>query len=144
MNPKLIRIVAPLVALCFIQLACYNSYRVSNEELANLTSGHIAERVELQTDAGPIEVRATTPIQVITSAGEKHNVSPFNFTFDQRGLVAPDYDLFLSRDEVDGARVFEFAKGRTIGLIVGSILVAGGAFATVSLLAGEDSGPGGQ
>ncbi len=136
MNPKVLRIFAPLVALCLLQLACYNSYRISNDELQNLTSGHIAERVELQTDGGPIEVRATTPIEVVDADGGAHNISPFNFTFDNAGLVAPDYDLFLPADQVEGARVFEFAKGRTIGLIVGAIVIAGGSFAAVSLLAG--------
>ena len=138
MNSNLIRIVAPLVALCFVQLACYNSYRVSNEELQNLTSSHIALSVSLDTDEGPVEVRATTPIEVVTASGEKHNVSPFNFTFDENGLIAPDYDLFLTRDQVDGGRVFQFAKGRTVGLIVGSILAAGGTFAAVSLLADDE------
>ena len=137
MNPKLLRIVAVLSALSFLQLACYNSYRISNDELQNLTSRHIAPHVELETDEGLVEVRATTPIELVTTDGEKHTISPFNFTFDENGLVAPDYDLLLMPDEVDGARVFEFAKGRTIGLIVGSVLIAGGAFGAVSLAAGS-------
>lgn len=138
MNPKLIRIVAPLMVLCFFQLACYTSYRISNDELQNLTSGHIAERVELQAETGEtVEVRATSPIEVVDAEGRNHSVSPFNFSFDNSGLVAPDYDLFLPAQEVEGARVFEFAKGRTIGLIVGSIVLAGGAFATVSVLGGS-------
>ncbi len=137
MNAKLLRIVAVLSALSFMQLACYKSYRISNDELLNLTSRHIAPEVELQTAEGPVEVRATTPIEVVTTDGEKHTVSPFNFTFDDNGFVAPDYDLLLMPDEVDGARVFEFAKGRTIGLIVGAIVIAGGSFAAVSLLAGD-------
>lgn len=144
MNPKLIRIVAPLLVVCFAQLACYNSYRVTNAELEHLTSANIAPRVTIETDEGPVEIRATSPIEVVDASGDRHGVSPFNFTFDENGLIAPDYDLFLARDDVDGARVFEFAKGRTIGLIVGSIVVAGGAFAAVSLLAGEDAGPGGN
>ena len=139
MNPTLLRIVAVLSALSFFQLACYNSYRISNDELQNLTSRHIASSVELETSEGPVEVRATTPIQLVTTAGEKFTISPFNFTFDENGLVAPDYDLLLMPDEVDGAQVFEFAKGRTTGLIIGSILAAGGAFAAVSLLAGSSS-----
>lgn len=138
MNPKLLRIFAPLVALCFVQLACYNSYRISDSELQNLTSSHIAASAEVQTDEGPVTVRAQTPIEVISTTG-RHNVSPFNFSYDANGLVAPDYDLYLQSDEVEGARVFEFAKGRTIGLIVGAIVVAGGSFAAVSLLADSES-----
>lgn len=137
MNQKLLRIVAVLSVLCFTQLACYNNYRISNDELQNLTSRHIAPSVELETSEGPVEVRATTPIELVTTNGEKYTVSPFNFTFDENGLVAPDYDLLLMPDEVDGARVFEFAKGRTIGLIIGSVLIAGGAFGAVSALAGS-------
>jgi hypothetical protein len=59
-------------------------------------------------------------------------------------IIAPDYELLLFRDEITGARVQEFSKGRTIGLIVGAVLAAGGAFAAVSLLAPEDQGLGGN
>ncbi len=144
MNLKIVRLAAPLVAICFLQLACYNKYQISNDELANLDSSHIAHRVTVETAEGPVEVRATTPIEVLTTEGERHSVSPFNFTFGDRDLVAPDYDLLLSRSQIDGALVREFSKGRTVGLIVGSLLAAGGGFALISVLAGKDQGPGAE
>jgi len=131
----LTRSAALLALVGLAQTGCYNAYRISNDELRTLTSSHIAERVTVQTTEGrEIEISATSPIEVRTVSGGRHNVSPFNFTFEN-ALVAPDYDLLLAGDDVDGARVFEFAKGTTIAVIVGSLVAAGGGFAAVSLLA---------
>lgn len=138
MNGKSLRLTATICAIAFAQLACYNRYRIPTEELERLESGNIAEFVTVSTDQGDVTVRATTPIEV-EAGGERYNISPFNFALSDQQLVAPDYDLLLSRDAITGARVSQFAKGRTIGLVVGSVLAAGGAFAAISLLAGSDS-----
>lgn len=136
MNSNALRATAALALVSSMQIGCYSAFRISNDELQTLTSGHIAERVDVTTESGEVvEISATSPIEVRTVDGARYNVSPFNFTFDQNGLIAPDYDLLLQRDEVDGARVFRFAKGRTIGVLIGSIVAAGGGFAAVSILA---------
>ena len=143
MNRSVLRLVTPLVLIAFVQLACYKSYTITTEQLAELQSSAIAESVTMQTESGPVEVSATTPITVFT-VDRNESVSPFNFTMNEANLIAPDYELLLFRDEITGARVQEFSKGRTIGLIVGAVLAAGGAFAAVSLLAPEDKGLGGN
>lgn len=143
MNVTLMRLVAPLLVLCFTQLACYNKYRISTSELEKLESGNIAETVLVDTTGGAsVEVRATTPVQITTTNGERHNVSPFNFALTDRQLVAPDYDLLLDRNNVDGATVSQMNRGRTIGLIVGGVAVAAGGFALISVLAGSESDDG--
>ncbi len=141
MNRSVLRLVTPLVLVAFAQLACYKSYTITTEQLADLQSSAIAESVTMSTDSGDVEVSATTPIRVFTD-GETLSVSPFNFTMNETNLIAPDYDLLLQRSQITGARVQEFSKGRTIGLIVGAVLVAGGAFAAMSVLAPEDEGLG--
>jgi hypothetical protein len=140
MNRSVLRLVTPLVLIAFVQLACYKSYTITTEQLAELQSSAIQESVTIQTESGPVDVSATTPITVFTVDNASESVSPFNFTMNEANLIAPDYELLLFRDEITGARVQEFSKGRTIGLIVGAVLAAGGAFAAVSLLAPEDQG----
>lgn len=136
----LFRFAALLALVAFAQLACYKSYTISTEELERLQSGFIAESVEMQTDAGAVEVRATTPVTLLTADGENPRVSPFNFTMNDRNLIAPDYDLLIQRQDITGAEVQEFSRGRTIGVIVGSVLAAGAAFALVSVFAPDEEG----
>ncbi len=135
------RTVAVIGTVLIVSSGCYSRHTITTDELEKLESGQIAERVEVEADDGVVTVRATTPIQVLTADGG-HNISPFNFSLSDTQLVAPDYDLLLPRDAVEGARVSEFAKGKTIGLIVGAVLIAGGGFAAVSILAGSDRGLG--
>ena len=144
MQSKVYRLVAMLLAVSVFQLACYSKHTISTDQLEQLESGNIAESVTIESDSGPIRVSATTPVQVRDVDGVRYSVSPFNFALGDRQLVAPDYDLLLPRDRIADARVAEFAKGRTIGLVVGSLVAAGGAFALVSLLAGSDDGVGGE
>jgi len=141
MNRTITRWITPLVLLCFSALTagCYNKYTITTDELEKLSSGNIAETVTVETDSGPVEVRATTPIEVVTNDGRRHAVTPFNFALSSQQLVAPDYDLLLARDQVENARVSEFNKGATIGVIVGSVLAAAGAFVAVSVLAGSSN-----
>jgi agmatine/peptidylarginine deiminase len=139
MNSSHFRLAAALALLGAAHLGCYNRYSVPVSELDRLESGNIAEFVDVETDEGPVTVRATTPIEVQTNDGRRFNVSPFNFALTEQQLVAPDYDLLVSRNDLAGARVSQFSKGRTIGLAVGSVLAAGGAFVAISVLAGSES-----
>lgn len=144
MTNRLYRFVAPLALVAFGQLACYNAYTISTSELEKLQSGNIAEYVVVESDEGPVSVRATTPIAVETTDGQRYNVTPFNFSLSESQLVAPDYDLLLARDSVSGARVSEFSKGKTIGLVLGAVAAAAGSFVAITVLAGSDEGPGGE
>ncbi len=137
MQTRLSRLAALVLALCVFQLACYNKYTITPEQLESLSSENIAEYVVIDSDEGPITVRASTPVQVQTDDGNL-SITPFNFSLGSEQLVAPDYDLLLRRSDINGARVSEYSKGRTIALAVGSIVAAGTAFALVSVLAGSE------
>jgi agmatine/peptidylarginine deiminase len=139
---KTARLVAALMSLCVLQLACYNKYDITAEQLTALTSSNIAEVVLVELPQGPVAVRASTPIQLITESQGRRNISPFNFSLTNTQLIAPDYDLLLPRAQISGARIQEYNKGRTMMLVVGSVLAAGASFAVISVLAGSDSGPG--
>jgi hypothetical protein len=129
---------ALVLALCVFQLACYSKYTITPAQLESLSSENIAEYVVIDSNDGPITVRASTPVQVQTDSGNL-SITPFNFSLGSEQLVAPDYDLLLRRSEINSARVSEYSKGRTIALAVGSIVAAGTAFALVSVLAGSES-----
>jgi hypothetical protein len=138
MHSRLSRLTALILALCVFQLACYNKYSISTEQLETLSSGNIAEVVTVQSSEGDVFVRASTPVEIRTTQGN-FSITPFNFSLGEQQLVAPDYDLLINRSEITDARVSEFSKGRTIALAVGSVVAAGAAFALVSLLAGSES-----
>ena len=140
MNMSYLKVGAVAATLCFTQVACYNAYYLTTDELEQLQSGNIAPRVEINSSEGPVTVRATTPIVVETNSGEQYSVSPFNFILSDSQLVAPDYDLLLARDQVNGGRVYEYSRGKTIALITTSIIAAGASFAAISILAGSDRG----
>ena len=144
MKPAALRIAAVLAGVAITQVACYNSYRITPDELGKLQSGNTAESVTVTTEKGDVKVGATTPITVLTAGGEERSVSPFNFIISDTQLVAPDYDLLVPRDQVEGAKVLEFAKGKTALLIAGSILAAAGSFAAISIFADSGSGVGGN
>ena len=139
MNKPALRLVAGLVALTAVQTACYNRYNISTDELTNLDSSHIARSVVVKDNAGmDIAVSATTPIKVQTAASE-FSVSPFNFALTESQLVAPDYDLLLSREDVTGAVVSEFNPAKTWSLAAGGLLAAVGAFVLIGANSGSSS-----
>ncbi|MFT4703840.1 MAG: hypothetical protein ACI81R_001533 [Bradymonadia bacterium] len=138
MNRSTLRLISPLVVIAFLQLACYKSYTITTDELEQLQSSNIAESVTLPTADGEVEVSVATPITLQIADGENHRLSPFNFTMNESNLIAPDYNLLVTRSNIEGARVQQFSKGRTIALIVGSIVAAGGLFAVVTLTAPEE------
>lgn len=139
MNKPALRLVAGLVALTAVQTACFNRYNISTDELSNLDSSHIARSVTVKDSNGmDVAVSATTPIKVQT-AGKEYSVSPFNFALTETQLVAPDYDLLLSREDVTGAVVSEFNPTKTWSLAAGGLLAAVGAF----IFIGASSGDGG-
>lgn len=138
MNKPALRLIAALVSLTAVQTACYNRYTISTDELTNLDSSHIARSVVVKDESGmDVTVSATTPIKVKTATSE-FSVSPFNFALTESQLVAPDYDLLLSREEVTGAVVSEFASSKTWSIAGGGLLAAVGAFVLISVSARSD------
>jgi len=139
MNKPALRLIAALVALTAVQTACFNSYTISTDELSNLDSSHIARSVVVKDDSGmDVTVSATTPIKVQTAA-RQFSVSPFNFALTESQLVAPDYDLLLSREDVTGAVVSEFNPTKTWTLAAGGLLAAVGTFVLIGASSGSST-----
>jgi hypothetical protein len=108
--------------------------------------GPIPYEDDIDPDTGcpTVLVSATNAINVITTTGETHRITPFAFTLSNGQLVSPDYDLLLSTDDVEGAEVEIFSGGKTIGLLALITATAVGSFLAISLLAGEGRGLGGS
>lgn len=139
MNKPALRLIAGLAALTAAQTACYNRYIISTDELSNLDSSHIARSVVVKDSNGAdVSVSATTPIKVQTATSQ-FSVSPFNFALTEIQLVAPDYDLLLSREDVTGAVVSEFNSTKTWSIAAGGLLAAVGAFVLIGASSGDST-----
>jgi len=154
-----------IVALAFMNAACFSSYTISTSELELLQSGNEAEQVSVCVSAAEtgdeplrlaqadgeipsqgceaVEVSLTNTLSVVTNDGVSHRVTPFNFTLSDTQLVSPDYDLLLSREAIEGAEIQVFSTGKTVGLVAGVTALAVGAFVLLSVLAPAERGLGG-
>ena len=86
-----------------------------------------------------VDVSTANALKVVTTSGNQR-VTPFNFIMSGGQLVSPEYDVLVSLQEVEGAKVQEFSTWKTIGTIVGVSVVAVGTFVGISLLAPDSGG----
>lgn len=86
-----------------------------------------------------VDVSASNAIKVVTTSGDQR-VTPFNFIMSAGQLVSPEYDVLVSLNEVEGAKVQEFSTWKTIGTIVGVSAVAIGTFVAIGVLAPTSDG----
>ena len=84
-----------------------------------------------------VPVSTSNAINVVTNEGNKRRVTPFNFMMSEQQLVAPEYDLLLSLDNVKGAKVREFSTWKTIGTIAAVSAVSIGSFIGISIASPE-------
>ncbi len=89
-----------------------------------------------------VPVSTANALNVRTTDGARHRVTPFNFVMSDSQLVSPEYDLLLPMNEVSGADVKQFSTWKTVATISGVSLVAIGTFVGISLLAPEEAGLG--
>lgn len=128
------RLVGAAILLSFAHLACYNTYTIPRQELDRLESGQEREDVEVQSVDGEIvEISPETPLEVQTTTGETHRVTPYNFLLSESQLVAPDYDLLLQADAVASADIREISYGKTFGLVGGIVAAVAGGFVALAL-----------
>lgn len=86
-----------------------------------------------------VDVSASNAIKVVTTSGDQR-VTPFNFIMSAGQLVSPEYDVLVSLNDVEGAKVQEFSTWKTIGTIVGVSAVAIGTFVAIGVLAPSSDG----
>ncbi len=121
------------------QFGCYNTYRISLEEMQKAQYGGDLNAVAVSTEEGTeIVVSEDTKIGVTTRGGDYWAVSPFNFTLDKSRLIAPDEDLMLDSAEIETGNVKQVSAGKTVGLVLGglAVVIAGGL--AISLTATEE------
>ena len=136
------------IALLAAQVGCYNSYRVSLEELSRVQEGGQRSVVKLTTDAGEavdvtvntkiwccssdwpvrsrgeaVDVTVNTKIGVVDTDGKALDVSPFNFTLTRGQLVSPDEDLLLARERIETGFV-KLVSGTKTALLVAAGVAA--------------------
>src|SRR5690606_19781655 len=87
-----------------------------------------------------IPVSTANALNVRTTSGSLHRVTPFNFVMSDSQLVSPEYDLLLPMEEVSGAEVKQFSTWKTVATISGVSILAIGTFVGISLLAPEEQG----
>lgn len=128
------RLVAVCALLSLANLACYNYYTISKDELDRLESGQESEAVVVTSvDGEQVEISPETPLDVQVADGTLYRVTPYNFTLTDTQLVAPDYDLLLGADAVVGAEVQEISYGKTFGLVGGIVAAVAGGFIALAL-----------
>ena len=106
----------------------------AGEEVAAPGSG--GERPECVV----VPVSTANSLMIITNDDLEHRVTPFNFIMSDSQLVSPEYDLLLRLDNVTSAEVKRFSRWKTIATITGVVLVTGGTFAAIGLLAPPEQG----
>ncbi|MFU8807253.1 MAG: hypothetical protein ACNA8W_25820, partial [Bradymonadaceae bacterium] len=82
-----------------------------------------------------VPVSTANAVNVLTSDGYTHRVTPFNFVMSDSQLVSPEYDLLLNISEVQGAQVKEFSTWKTVAMITGMSVLAIGTFVGISVVA---------
>jgi len=137
------RVVALAVVVSFLSAGCYNTYRISREELRNLDSDHATENraaTVTDSDGKSIVVKDDTRLFVRSKGGKRYPITPFNFMMTESQLVASDRDYILDMNGLrDQGEVDHVSTWKTAGLIsLGVAAVAGLVVATV-LTAGSKS-----
>ena len=100
-----------------------------------------AEKGEANENVPPgctrVPVSTSNALNVVMENDETRRVTPFNFMMSEQQLVAPEYDLLVSLDNVKGAQVREFSTWKTIGMIAAVSAASIGTFVGISLTSEE-------
>ena len=89
------RFISIVVLIAFSQVACYNTYYITRDELKKLEHSENASKVVKDKEGKPIEVKETTRLFVRSLGGKKYRITPFNFKLTSHQLVASDRDYIL-------------------------------------------------
>jgi hypothetical protein len=127
LSTRIISLCVSLIAV--LQFGCYNTYRVSLDELQQIQESDGATFKSIKSDQGQsIPVVENTRVRVVENSGKMHAVSPFNFTLNQMQLVAPDQNLILPRAEVSHGEVKLINNVKTWGTVVAVAVALVGAY----------------
>lgn len=130
-----------MAVMMIAQFGCYNTYRVTLDELGKAQEGGSASAVKVTTEAGEeVIVTENTKIGVTETGGTYRSISPFNFTLTRGQLVAPDEDLLLSRDGIATGNVKVVSGTKTALLVAGGLAFIVGGALFITLTAEDEKG----
>lgn len=117
-----------MVTMLIFQTGCYNTYTVPMDEFRKIQESDEDSFKTIKTgDGKEITITENSRVGVTDKSGQYYPISPFNFTLNQRQLVAPDDDLLLSVRQIEQTNVKLINPTNTTLLIVGSTLALVGA-----------------
>ena len=105
------------------QVGCYSTLRVNLNELQKVQESDGAEFKSIKTEDGQeISITESSRLGLVLKSGEAYQISPFNFTLNQRQLVSPDEDLILNRSQIETGTLKIIDPQNTTFLISGGFL----------------------
>ena len=117
-----------MILLLTLQTGCYNTYTVKMDEFRKIQESDEDSFKTIKTDDGQeITITENSRIGVTDISGTYYPISPFNFTLNQRQLVAPDDDLLISTKQIKNTNVKLINPTNTTLLIVGAAVALVGA-----------------
>lgn len=134
------RVVSVVLVFSMLGLGCYNTYRISGEQLETLqTPPESGEMVTVADSKGQqIEVKDDTRLFVTSNGGKRYPITPFNFKMTESQLVASDRDYILARDglleggQIEQVSTWKWALGITGGVVLAGAVIGLIAWAAVS------------
>jgi hypothetical protein len=135
------RVVAVLVALCFVNLGCYNTFVVDKAEFAKLQRKSAEEKVVTVTarSGKRVVVGDDTKIYVRSEGGRRYPVTAFNFKMTETQIVASDRDTLLMLSGIKRFEVDHISTLKTIGLIGLGAAAAAGVIVSIIITSGSKS-----
>ena len=137
------------ISLCLPSLllsGCYNTYRVSLDEMKKIAESNDVTYREISTEGGQtVSVTENSRVGVLLKGSEGESltpvsISPFNFSISDFQLVAPDEDQLLSRQVIESGYVELIDPLRTTLLITGGVLALAGVGLAIIVSAPEQKG----
>ena len=130
-----------MILLLTLQTGCYNTYTVKMDEFRKIQESDEDSFKTIKTDDGQeITITENSRIGVTDTSGKYYPISPFNFTLNQRQLVAPDDDLLISTKRIKNTNVKLINPTTTTLLIVGAALTLVGAAVGITVATPECTG----
>lgn len=131
-----------MILTMVFQTGCYNTYTVKMDEFRKIQESDEDSFKNIKTEDGQeITITENSRVGVTDINGRYYPISPFNFTLNQRQLVAPDDDLLLSTRQIKNTNVKLINPTNTTLLIVGSALALAGAAIGIILATPECDDP---
>lgn len=136
------KIAALLLVVAFSSYSCYNTYRISMDDLAKVQTPEAGTRIAVATDeAEKVVVEPNTLLFVREMGGKRYPITPYNFTITpSKQLVASDRDYIFMMNQLEPkAEVDLLSTGKTVALIAAGVGAVAGLIVVTAATAGRKS-----